>query len=95
VELQIGDSRLNVGETLGDWPEHPLLAQLFVADSDATFESAVAAGATVQMPLTDMFFGTREGRVRDPFGNTWTIATRKESMSYMEMQRRLEAEMLG
>ena len=64
-------------------------------DSDETFARALAAGATVQTPMTNMFFGTREGRVRDAFGNTWTIATRKESISYMEMQRRLEAEMLG
>jgi hypothetical protein len=40
---------------------------------------------------TDMFFGFREGRVVDPFGNTWTISTRKENISHDEMQRRLDA----
>jgi PhnB protein len=37
---------------------------------------AVQAGATVIMPMTDMFFGSREGRIADPFGNVWTIGGR-------------------
>jgi PhnB protein len=41
------------------------------------------------MPMTDMFFGTREGQIEDPFGNTWTIATRKEDLTAEEMQSRL------
>jgi PhnB protein len=88
-ELKIGDSRLNLGEAMEGWPAHTLLAQIHVADSDAMFERAVAAGAKVTMPMTDMFFGSREGRIVDPFGNTWTIATRKEVVSPEEMQRRL------
>ncbi len=55
------------------------------------FKRAVDAGAKVMMPMTDMFFGSREGRVVDPFGSTWTIATRKEVVSPAEMQRRLDA----
>jgi PhnB protein len=51
-----------------------------VEDSDALFDRAVQAGATVIMPMTDMFFGSREGRVADPFGNVWTIATLKEEV---------------
>ncbi|HLN29233.1 MAG TPA: VOC family protein [Gemmataceae bacterium] len=88
-ELIIGDSRLNLAEPMQGWPAHPLLAQLFVEDSDAIFEQAIAAGAKVTIPMTDMFFGFREGRVVDPFGNTWTISTRKEIVSPEEMQRRL------
>jgi hypothetical protein len=42
--------------------------------SDTLFERAVQAGAKIIMPMTDMFFGSREGRVSDPFGNVWTIA---------------------
>lgn len=92
-ELRFGDSRVNLGEAMEGWPEQALLAQIFVADSDAVFERAVQAGAEVIMPVTDMFFGSREGRVRDPFGNTWTIATKKEEVSPAEMQRRLNAMM--
>jgi PhnB protein len=90
-ELKFGDSRVNLGQAMEGWPEHTLLAQLFVADSDAVFKRAIDAGCTVSSPMTDMFFGFREGRVVDPFGSTWTISTRKEKVSPEEMQRRLDA----
>ncbi len=54
------------------------------------FAQAVSAGATVIMPMTDMFFGSREGRVADPYGNIWTIATLKQEMHPDEMQRRMQ-----
>ena len=50
---------------------------------------ALEAGATELSPVSDMFFGAREGRVVDPFGNTWTISTHKEDIPAGEMQRRL------
>jgi PhnB protein len=90
-ELQIGDSRVNLAEAMEGWPLHALLAQIYVPDSDATFARAIGAGAKELMPVTDMFFGAREGRVLDPFGNTWTISTLKEKVTPLEMQRRLEA----
>jgi PhnB protein len=90
-ELKFGDSRVNLGESMEGWPEHSLLAQIFVADSDAVFAQAVAAGAKALSPVSDMFFGSREGRVLDPFGSTWTISTHKEDVSAEEMQRRLNA----
>ena len=90
-ELKFGDSRVNVGESMEGWPEHSLLAQIFVADSDAVFAQAVKAGAEVLSPMADMFFGSREGRVLDPFGSTWTISTHKENVSVEEMQQRLNA----
>lgn len=94
-ELQIGDSRLNLADAMDGWPVHALLAQIFVPDSDAVFARAVNAGATAISPMTDMFFGSREGRVRDPFGNTWTISTQKEIIPQAEMQRRISAQMAG
>ena len=90
-ELKFGDSRLNLGESMEGWPEHTLLAQIFVEDSDAVFAQAVEAGAEVLSPVTDMFFGSREGRVLDPFGSAWTIATHTENVSVEEMQQRLNA----
>jgi PhnB protein len=63
-----------------------------VQDSDALFHRAVQAGVTVIMPMTDMFFGSREGRVADPFGNVWTIATLQEQVAPAEMQRRMKVE---
>lgn len=90
-ELVLGDSVVNVGESMEGWPAHSLVAQIFVENSDALFERAVAAGATVIMPMSDMFFGSREGRVADPFGNIWTIATLTEQVSPEELQRRMSA----
>ena len=88
-ELKLGDSIMNLGESMDGWPAHGLVAQIYVDNSDALFEQAVAAGASVVMPMTDMFFGSREGRISDPFGNVWTIATLKEEVSPEEMQRRM------
>ena len=91
-ELRIGDSILNLGTSMEGWPAHGLVAQIYVEDSDALFQRAVQAGAKVIMPMTNMFFGSREGRVSDPFGNVWTIATLKEEVAPQEMQRRMKAE---
>ena len=90
-ELKVGDSIVNLGESMEGWPARGLVAQIYVENSDALFEQAVAAGASVIMPMTDMFFGSREGRISDPFGNIWTIATLKEEVSPDEMQRRMAA----
>jgi PhnB protein len=88
-ELKIGDSIINLGSAMEGWPARGLTAQLFVEQPDALYEQAVRAGATSLMPMTDMFFGIREGRVSDPFGNIWIIAARKERLSSDEMQQRL------
>jgi len=90
-ELRLGDSVLNVGEAMEGFPAHGLMAQIYVENSDALFERCVDAGASVVMPMTDMFFGSREGRVADPFGNVWTIATLKDAVEPEEMQRRMQA----
>lgn len=91
-ELQIGDSIVNLGTSMEGWPAHGLSAQIYVEDSDALFQRAVQAGAKVMMPMTSMFFGSREGLIADPFGNVWTIATLKEEVDPEEMQRRMKAE---
>ena len=78
---------------LHGWPAHGLVAQIYVEDSDELFQRAVDAGAREIMPMTDMFFGSREGRVMDPFGNVWTIiATLKEEVAPEEMQGRMKAQ---
>ena len=74
------------------WPAQGLVAQIYVEDSDKLFKRAVDAGAKEIMPMTDMFFGSREGGVMDPFGNVWTIATLKEEVAPEEMQRRMKAQ---
>ena len=91
-ELRLGDSIFNLGTAMDGWPAHGLVAQIYVEDSDALFDRAVQAGAKVIMPMTDMFFGSREGRIADPFGSVWTIATLKEEVDPAEMQQRMTAE---
>lgn len=91
-ELKIGDSIINLGTAMEGWPARGLIAQIFVEAPDALFEQAVRSGATTLMPMTDMFFGIREGRVSDPFGNVWIIAALKERVAPGEIQRRLRAE---
>ena len=66
---------------------------MYVDDVDAVVERAVAAGATITMPVDDMFWGDRYGKVADPFGHEWEIATHKEDLTPEEMQRRGEEAM--
>jgi uncharacterized glyoxalase superfamily protein PhnB len=64
----------------------PVTLHLYVNDADAAFKRAVDAGATVRMPLEDMFWGDRYGVVTDPFGHSWSIATRQREVTQEEMQ---------
>ena len=74
-------------------PRHPGAGHvgernLYVPNADATFDRAVKAGAQSTMPLADMFWGDRYGRLTDPFGVRWGIATHKEDVPPEEMGRR-------
>ena len=46
---------------------------LQVADADALVARAVAAGARVLMPVQDLFWGARYGKILDPFGHEWGV----------------------
>jgi PhnB protein len=50
-----------------------LTLHLQVPDADAVWNSAIAAGATVKMPLDNQFWGDRYGQLEDPFGFSWSI----------------------
>jgi uncharacterized glyoxalase superfamily protein PhnB len=65
----------------------PVTIHLYVEDADVTFAQAIKAGATVKMPLADMFWGDRYGLVVDPFGHQWSIATHKHDVDGEEMQQ--------
>jgi len=64
---------------------------IYVQDVDAAFDRAVAAGATVKMPVADMFWGDRFGKLADPFGHEWSLGTHKEDLSPEEVDRRAKA----
>ncbi len=67
----------------------PVTLHLNVPDVDAAFARAVDAGATVLMPVADMFWGDRYGIVTDPFGHAWSIATHKKDMSVDDIKEAL------
>ena len=64
----------------------PVTIHLYVEDADAFFKRAVGAGAKVTMPLADQFWGDRYGKVEDPFGHQWSIATHLRDVNPDEMQ---------
>ena len=68
----------------------PVTIHLNVEDVDAFFKRAVDAGAKVTMPLADQFWGDRYGKVEDPFGHQWSIATHVRDVSPKEMQEAMK-----
>ncbi|MDQ3866036.1 MAG: VOC family protein [Actinomycetota bacterium] len=101
AELEIGDSLVMLSDTfeqssvrspreLGGTTSSVFL---YVEDVDAVVERAVEAGATVTMPVEDMFWGDRFGSIQDPFGHSWAIATHKEDLTEEEMRARAEQAM--
>jgi len=96
AEIKIGDSHVMIGD---EFPQMGATSpatlkgttvHLFIYSKnvDKTFAQATAAGATVEMPPTNMFWGDRYGKLADPFGHKWSMATHTENVSPKEMQRR-------
>ncbi|MEM8680722.1 MAG: VOC family protein [Planctomycetota bacterium] len=99
AEIRIGNStimlsqenpawELKSAETLGG---SPVSLHLYVEDADALFKQAIDAGCTEVAPLMDAFWGDRFGKVCDPFGLQWSIATHVEDVSPAERDRRAQA----
>src|SRR5262245_29767072 len=97
--LKIGDSFLFLGDEcgMGKSPKvlggSPVTIHLYVEDVDKVYNKAVAAGAQAAMPLMDMFWGDRYGKLVDPFGHEWSIATHKEDVPPEELDQRAAAAM--
>ncbi len=96
AEIRIGDSTIMLAD---EFPEmgarspqsfggSPVSIFLYVENVDAVFAQTVAAGAVVQRPVADQFYGDRMGGVKDPFGHAWYIATHVEDVSPEEMRKR-------
>jgi PhnB protein len=85
AEYRIGDSvvMLGAGDTM------PIALYLYLEDVDATYNKAIEAGGEVSQPPMDMFWGDRQGAVKDRWGNMWFIATHKEDVPADELQRRM------
>ena len=100
AELKIGDSIVLLSDEAPDMgscrsPESLGGASgslfLYVKDVDAAFKRAVAAGCQVRMPVTDMFWGDRFGKLADPFGHEWGLATHKEDLTPAQVKKRAQA----
>ncbi|HET6278887.1 MAG TPA: VOC family protein [Candidatus Polarisedimenticolia bacterium] len=96
AEIRIGDSRVMLVDTFPQWGSKgpdalggsPVTIHIYVDDADALFTRAVAAGARVTLPIADMFWGDRYGKLEDPFGHKWSIASRIENLSSEEIVAR-------
>lgn len=98
ASIRIGDSIVMLNEENPKWgalgPKSlkgsPVTIHLYVENVDAVFERAVRAGAKVVMPLDDMFWGDRYGKLEDPFGHQWSVGTHVRDVSREEMQKAME-----
>jgi PhnB protein len=99
AELEIGDSIIMLGEEMpGMGPKapkgggaSPVSFYYYVENVDAAWKRAVDAGATVLMPLTDMFWGDRTGQLEDPFGHRWAPAQHVKDVTPEEVKKGQEA----
>jgi PhnB protein len=103
AELQIGDSVVMLSDLFEQSPHESPNKRggttsalfMYVEDVDAALQKAVNAGAELTAPAEDMFWGDRYGKVADPSGHEWQIATRVEDLSPEEMAERGRAAMAG
>jgi len=99
AELKLGDSIFMLSDEYPEMKCHspntiggsPVSMYVYVEDVDELFIKAVSAGAKVLDPVKDQFWGDRHGRLEDPFGHLWSIATHKKDLSEEEMKRAAEA----
>jgi len=98
AELKIGDSVIMLSD---EYPEFgslspqsvggsPMGLHIYIENVDAAFDRAVKAGAQVEMPVMDQFWGDRYGKLKDPFGHKWSIATHVKDVSADEMKRSMD-----
>ena len=102
-ELELGDSLVMVSD---EYPEMgvigpktlggtPMSMNVYVEDADATFATALAAGATELQPVEDQFYGDRSGQFEDPWGHRWGVASYIEDVDDDELDRRAAEMMSG
>ena len=98
AELQIGNAMFSLSDEYPDYEAisaetlggSPIKLHLSVPDVDKFVAQAVSEGARLIRPIEDQFYGDRAGQIKDPFGYTWGVATRKKDVSVEEMQKHLD-----
>lgn len=101
AELKIGDSIVMLSDEMpGSGCRSPqslggttVNIFLYVNDVDSVYNQAVRAGAKAEMPVADQFWGDRYGKITDPFGHSWSLATHKEDVAPAEMHKRAQEAM--
>lgn len=96
AEFKIGNSVVMMSDEAPEWQAVsplqlggcPSTLILYVPDVDAAMEKAKKAGAKETMPPADQFWGDRMGALLDPYGYKWSLATRKETLSAQEIEKR-------
>ena len=94
AEITIGGARIMMGDASPEQgcPSPKALGgagvaiHIYTDDVDALFARAVAAGCEPAMPVTEMFWGDRFGKVTDPYGHSWSIATHVADPTPEEME---------
>ncbi len=94
AEIEIGDSVIMLTDAMRE-PPQPAGLFLYVENVDKTFSKALKAGATPIMEPQNMFWGDRFGRLQDPSGNKWEIATHVEDVPPKEMKKRMKTMAAG
>jgi len=98
AEMKVGDSHFMLSDENEQWGNKspktlggtPVGLAIYVDDCDQVFDRAVAAGATIERPVMDQFYGDRSGTLFDLDGHKWTIGTHKIDMSPAEMQKAMD-----
>jgi uncharacterized glyoxalase superfamily protein PhnB len=91
TQVRVGDSLLMIGEPQGQWKPRPSMLYFYVADVDAMYKRAIAAGAKSVIEPTNMFYGDRTASVKDMADNDWWIATHIEDLTTAQIQERATA----
>lgn len=101
--IRIGDSSVMLVDEFPNWGSvgpkalkgSPVIIHLYVENVDEVVARAVRHGAKITMAVEDMFWGDRYGKLEDPFGHQWSVATHIRDTSPEEMQQAMQAMMKG
>jgi uncharacterized glyoxalase superfamily protein PhnB len=96
--IRIGDSAVMLVDEMPEWGSFgpralkgsPVTIHLYVEDVDAVVSRATKAGAKITLPVADVFWGDRYGKLEDPFGHHWSIGTHIRDVSMEEMKQAMQ-----
>jgi uncharacterized glyoxalase superfamily protein PhnB len=96
--VKIGDSTVMLVDEMPEWGSlaptslkgSPVTIHLYVDDADKFVDRATKAGAKVTMPVSEQFWGDRYGKIEDPFGHHWSVATHVRDVGPEEMKKAMK-----